>query len=797
MTLEMDAAVTTRFASSAGRAARWVGKSVNRKEDQRLLTGHGRFVDDVRVHGMLHAAFVRSEVASATIDSIDARAALALDGVVAVLTATDFEGRYTPVGHAMLGGELLVPAPLADGDVRHVGDPIALVVATSRYVAEDACDLVQVALTPREPVVDYRRAAADTEHVVHAGWGLESNVMMAVPFTPMGPDFSGALRDAKHTVSRTVLQNRYLCVPMETRGIVVDYVPGSDEFDIYCSCQGTHGTRNFLARYLDVPEARIRVSARDVGGGFGQKMFVFREECAIVLAAQRLGRAVKWIEDRRENLIAAAHSRNEQGTVTLALDDDGTIEAIAIDHVADVGAYPVAPAAMDPLLLTGPYRIPNMGFASTLAWTNTMGKGAYRGPWLFETTAREVAIDQAARQLGIDPVEIRRRNMVRRTEQPYAMPSGHVLRDVTPLETLEQAIEMLGYEDFRASQAAARAEGRLVGLGISCYVEPTAMSLPTLATEGATIRVESSGTVVAFLSTTSHGQSIETTMAQLVADELGVDLDDVTIVQADTQSTPYGPGTGGSRTAVVAGGAIREASRVLRERIQQVAAHLLEADPADIAIEDGEAFVSGVPSVRHSLGELATAAFEAAETLPAGADLGLEARARFRPSQLPTWSNATHVCVVEIDRDTCIPEIKRFIVSEDCGPMINPRVVEGQIFGGVVQGIGGVLLEDFVYDHDGNPLSSTLVDYLLPTITEVPAIEVGHIQTPAMTNAEGFKGCGEGGAIGAHAAVMNAVADALAPLGVEVTTSPLGPADIHRLLIAAEATTTSTNASQL
>jgi carbon-monoxide dehydrogenase large subunit len=769
----------------AGSAARYVGASVTRKEDKRLLTGHGLYVDDVALPGMLHAAFLRSELAKATITNLDTAAARELPGVVAVFTWQDFDGRFGEAWHAMLGEELQVPPPLAITDVRHVGEPIALVVAESRYLAEDACELIEVDLDPGDPCIDFVTAAADTDHVVHGAWGFPSNTMVEVPFTPLSPDLDEVFAGNPHVVEAAIRQNRYLCVPMETRGIVASWAPGRDELEITCSCQGVHETRNYFARYLQVPEGRVRVHARDVGGGFGQKMFVFREECAVVLAARLLGRPVKWIEDRRENLVAAPHSRNEFGIVRLAIDDDQVIQAITIDHVADVGAYPPCPAVIDPQLLPGPYRIPRLGFSMAMVWTNTMGKGAYRGPWMFETTAREMAIDHAARTLGIDPIELRRRNLLTAGDLPFTSPGGKKLREITPLETLDQALDMLDYPAFRAEQAAARAEGRLLGLGCCAYVEPTSMGTPTLATEGATVRVEASGQVVAYLGTTSHGQSVETTMAQIVADTLGVAYDDVTVVQGETESTPYGPGTGGSRTAVVAGGAARRATEAVRAKVLAVAAHALEAAEADLTIEQGRVFVQGTPARALTMREVATSAYRFADQLPPEVGSGLEATVRFRPESFPTWSNATHLCVVEIDRDTCIPRVLRYIVSEDCGPMINPTVVDGQIFGGVVQGLGGALLEDFVYDEAGNPLTATFVDYLLPTTTEVPTIEVGHLDTPSTTNPGGFKGMGEGGAIGSHAAVANAVGDALAHLGVHVLTTPLGPNDIHRLLVEA------------
>ena len=592
--------------------------------------------------------------------------------------------------------------------------------------------------------------------------------------------------EAEHVVECTIRQHRYLCAPMEGRGIVASWSPGRGELEIVCSTQTVHETRNFFARALAIPEANVRVTARDVGGGFGQKMFVFREECAVVLASVLLGRPVQWIEDRRENLIAAAHSRNELGTVRLAIDADHRIQAITIDHVADVGAYPVVPAVLDATLLPGPYRIPRLGFATAMVWTNTMGKGAYRGPWMFETTAREMAIDHAARVLGIDPVELRRHNLLSPADLPFASPGGHTFDEITPRETLEQALAMLDLDAFRRMQAAARADGRLVGLGVSVYVEPTSMRSPTLATEAATLRIEASGRAVAFLGTTSHGQSVETTMAQIIADELGLDVrrhhrrPGRHAVDALGTRDRWQPHRRRGRWRGPGGVACRARQGARRRRA-------ISSRPRP-AISRSSAGRCSWPAHRPGpsrVADVAARAYRFADQLAPSVGAGLEATVRFRPRSFPTWSNAAHVCVVEVDRATCRAEVLRYIVSEDCGRMINPAVVDGQISGGVVQGIGGVLLEDFVYDADGNPLTSTLVDYLLPTAGDVPTIEIGHIETVSTTNPGGHKGMGEGGAIGSHAAVANAVADALAPLGIHVTSTPLGPEDIHRLMVAA------------
>ena len=581
----------------------------------------------------------------------------------------------------------------------------------------------------------------------------------------------------------TVIEShRYIAVPMEPRGVLATWDQGTDELDLVISTQSVHETRAFCARMLGVPEANVSVSMRDVGGGFGSKMLIGREEAATILAARRLGASLKWIEDRRENLIAAPHSRNERAVVRVAVDDDGTIQAIAADTQCDLGAYPAAAGPMDHQLLPGPYKIPRLGFAMEMTWSNTMGKGPYRGPWMFETTVREMALDIVARRIGMDPAELRRRNILRQPDLPFTSPGLKEFQEITPGETLDQALEMLDYEGFRKEQEAAREEGRYLGVGIACYVEPTTMAFPGGSSEGATVRVEQSGKVTAYLSTSSHGQSVETTMAQIVADQLGVEYDDVTIVQGDTRSTPYGGGTGGSRTATLAGGAAFRASVAMRDKIAAIAAHLLEAAPEDIELAGGRASVVGTPSKGLALAEIAYTAYMTSETLPPELGSGLEVTERFRPERFPTWSNATHICVVEVDPRTWVPRVLRYIVSEDCGRMINPTVVEGQISGGVVQGLGGVLLEDFIYDADGNPLTTTFMDYLLPTATEVPDLEIGHVVTEATSNPGGFKGMGEGGAIGSHAAVANAVSDALVPFGVTVTSTPLGPSQIFDLI---------------
>jgi carbon-monoxide dehydrogenase large subunit len=762
-------------------AARYVGARVNRVEDQRLLTGHGTFVDDITRPGMLHACFVRSPFARARIGGIDAKAALALRGVRAVFVAADLNPCVREQWYTLMGRD--VPdtprPPLADGEARFVGDPVALVVATDRYVAEDATDIVEVDYEPLRPIVDYA-SGQRADPLVHEAY--PHNVAGALG-APMSVDLAAAFDGAAKVVRETIRQQAYVPVPIETRGMVAEW--SGDELTVWSATQAPHEVRMFLARLLGLAENQVRVVMRDTGGGFGQKIMPLREDMCIALAAMKLPAALKWIEDRRENLLAAGMSRHEHGDAQMAFDDEGRILGAYIDHVQDVGAYPtpwpVGTAMAVGMLFPGPYRVPAAGYLTTSVFSNTSGRAAYRGPWQFESVAREVLLDIAARRLGIDPVELRRRNLLRQDELPTANPNGMPYSDVTPFETFEQALAMLDYDAFREEQAAARTQGRYLGVGTCTYVEPTTSGMPYSATEGATIRIEPSGKVNVYVAGGSTGNSLETAVVQLTADALGVDIADVRTIQGDTAVTPFGAGTGGSRSGSMLAGAVQETASILRERIVAIAADRLEASPDDIELAGSRAHVRGTPAVAVSLAEIADLAYFHPHELPNGVPAGLEASARYRTPSPMIWANATHLCTCEVDSVTGAVILLRYIVSEDCGPMINPSVVEGQIAGGSVQGIGGVLYEHLAYDEDGNPLTTTFMDYLLPTSTEVPVIEYGHVETPS-PGAGGFKGVGEGGAIGAPPAVINAVADALSPFGVEITRLPLTPTAIVELI---------------
>ncbi len=563
---------------------------------------------------------------------------------------------------------------------------------------------------------------------------------------------------------------------------------------IWSATQAPHEVRAVCSRVLGLDEHRVRVIMRDTGGGFGQKVVPQREEICVMLAAQRLPAALKWIEDRRENLTSGGQARHEHATVSMGFADDGAIVAARIDHVQDVGAYPtpwpVGTSAAVGMLFPGPYRIPVGTWGTTSVFSNTPGRTAYRGPWQYETLSREVLLDTAARRIGMDPIELRRRNFLGAADLPCSNPMGMPYDHMAPREVFEAAITALDYDAFRRQQADARTAGRYLGVGTSSYVEPTSTGMGYYGTEGATIRIEPSGKVNVYLAGGSTGNSLETTAVQLAADALGADIADVATIQGDTAVTPFGLGTGGSRSGAMVAGAIATTAAALRERIVAIVAHKLEAAPDDIELAGSRASVRGTPAVGLSLAEIADIAYHDWASLPADLPAGLEASGRYKADAPMTWANATHVCTCEVDPATGAVTLLRYIVSEDCGPMINPNVVEGQIDGGTVQGIGGALFEHLAYDEDGNPVASTFVDYLLPAMAEIPVIEHVHLETPG-PGPGGYKGVGEGGAIGAPPAVVNAVADALAPFGIEITRLPVTPAALVALLDGEAATTSS------
>ena len=710
-----------------------------------------------------------------------------MPGVHAVLTAADLNADVKEAWHAVAGKD--VPdtprPPLAEGEVKFVGDPVAIVIAENRYVAEDAIELVDVDYDPLPAIADFTQAV-NAEAVVHEAY--PDNVAGGLAGAP--PD-EEAFAAAAYVADEQIYQQTHVPVPIETRGLVVEWVAATGELTLWASTQTPHELRAFAARLLGIPAQGVRVITRDTGGGFGQKVVPMREDMCIMLAARKVPAALKWIEDRRENLMSAGQARHVDGRARMAFDADGAITAVAIDFLQDIGAYPtpypVLTTAAIGMFFPGPYRVPKSSFNYKTVFTNTSGLAAYRGPWQYETLTREILLDIAARKMGIDPVELRRKNLLRRDEMPYFNPNGMPYDHVAPMETFEQAVKILDHEGFRKEQAEALAQGRYLGLGFSAYIEPTGAATGHLATEGCTIRMEPTGKINVYVNGGSSGNSIETTVVQLTADALGADINDVSTIQGDTAVTPYGAGTQGSRSGPMTAGAVNEAGTILRQQLVAMAAHVLGVEEAEIELANSRAVVieeSTGSSKSVSFADLAYRSYYEPQALAPGMAATLEATARFTSQTMIHWANATHACTCEVDVTTGRVTLTRYIVSEDVGPMINPNIVEGQIAGGTVQGIGGALLENLVYDDDGNPLSTTFVDYLLPTATEVPPIEYGHVEVPG-PGVGGYKGCGEGGAIGSTPAVINAINDALAPLGVTVTKLPATPSQIVALIEAA------------
>jgi carbon-monoxide dehydrogenase large subunit len=571
----------------SGVAARFVGQRMPRTEDQRMITGHGRYIDDLDKPGMVHVAFVRSQVAAGRITGLDVTEARQAPGVIAVLTAAEVNPLVTI---AATDADKTPRGVLAAEYVRFVGDPIAMVLAESRYLAEDAAELVSVDIEPGQAVVTAEQALAEGAPLVHPE--LANNAAGVLP-TADSAELDAIFENAPHVFTETFAQHRYVNVPMETRGLVAEWDVGAKQLEVVIACQGVHDVRAFYAAMLGMPADDIRVTMGDVGGSFGQKAFPTRDEQAVVAAAIILGdRPVKWIEDRAENLISAGHARQESLRISAAVDDKGVFLGAKANHTENVGAFPTGSngqmAGLSSLVFPGPYHWSGPGsvaYSGQAAYTNTCGQCAYRGPWMMETTGREQMVDVIAHRLGIDPLEIRRRNVLSRTELPYTNPMTLVYDGVSPQECLEQAAKLIGYDQFRKEQKRARAKGRLLGLGLSLYIEPQP-SGGQGGSAAATIRIEPSGKINVYMGTGSHGQGIETTMTQIVADEMGVKVEDVHYIQGDTDSTPYGFLTGGSLTAGVVGGAAHLAGVAMKERVLAVAGQMMEIDPGDLEMSD-------------------------------------------------------------------------------------------------------------------------------------------------------------------------------------------------------------------
>jgi carbon-monoxide dehydrogenase large subunit len=769
----------------------WVGRSLRRREDERLVRGRGEFVADIDLPEQVHAVFVRCPFAHAVIRAVDAARALELPGVVAVWTAADVPAGPLPPFLWDTPPEKLVAAlrphlrpchpPLLADRPLYAGQAVAVVVATSRYVAEDAAELVEVDYEPLDPVATLEAALAADALVVHDGW--DDNV--AVRFTVGKGDAETALAGAALVVRERFSVQRQAGIPLETRGALATWDPGEGGLTLWSATQNSHPLRRALGRVAKLDQERIRVIAPDVGGGFGIKGVLYPEDLLVGLLAIGLGRPVKWVEDRLEHMVSAVHAREQVHEIELGLDADGQIVALR-DHVlVDTGAYnPLGLVIPYNTIahLMGPYRVPSFEATAEGVITTKTPTAPYRGAGRPEAVfAVERSLDLAAHRLGLDPVELRLRNLIRPDEM--AFDTGILYRDGEPLVldggdypgVLRRAAELVGWDD--ADPAAS--DGRLVGRGVGVYVEGTGIG----PFEGARVEVTDAGRVSVRTGACSQGQGHATVFAQVCADHLGVDPDAVDVVTGDTEGLEKGWGTVASRSAVVAGNAVAEAAVLVREQALRAASDLLEIAPDDLTLEGGRIVPRGAPGRELDLGAVARAARADGEPLLA--------QHYFEPSTV-TWSNGAHAAVVAVDPETGFVELLRYVVVHDCGREINPMVVDGQIRGGVAQGIGSALLEEVVYDEEGQLLNGTLADYLVPTAEEVPPVKLERRETLSPLNPLGVRGVGEGGAIAPPAAIANAVEDALARRGGGeprpiVRRTPLTPPYVRSLAVDAGA----------
>jgi carbon-monoxide dehydrogenase large subunit len=767
--------------ATAGSGLKWVGRAIRRLEDPALVRGRGRFTADLPAAHFVR--FVRSPVAAGRIVRISA------PGGVAVIRASDLGAQpIKPMLHKYNYRPIEQPI-LADEVVRFVGEPIAAVVAPTPEQAEDAADRVEIEIADVPAVTSAHAAVQPDAAAVHAA----GNLIVDGQFKTAG--FDAALAKAHRRVRLAARSHRQNATPLEARAAHASFDAASGRTTLTCTTQMPHLTRTAIADILGLAESDLRVVAPDVGGGFGQKMSLAAEYVVLVFLARKFGSSVAWIEDRRENLIAAFHSRDQHVELDGAFDTDGKLIALSADVVANVGAYSCFPTTcgVEPLMamaeLPGPYDLRAYSCRARAIATNTCTMAPYRGvsrPVI--TFAIERLMDKAAAAFGIDPVEIRKRNLIGRF--PYTSPTGLVFDEGSYVETLEIAAAEIDLPKFSARQREARARGRFLGVGFATFSERTGYGSPAFAARGmeitpgwetAEIVMDPSGRVEARIGASPHGQGLATTLAQLVADTIGVVPASVRVVHGDTDRTPYGWGTFASRSLVISGGAVTLAARKMREKLLTIAGDLLEASRDDIVLEDGKARVTGTDrSV--TMAVLARAAYHQSHRFK---DLtpGLAESAHYDPPG--TFSNACHVAIVDVDVETGGVRLERFLAVEDAGRIINPLIADGQAHGGIAQGIGNALLEEIVYDALGNVLTTTLADYLPPTVREVPRIELQHLETPAASSVTGAKGLGEGGAIGAPAAILNAVNDALSPFEVSIEEMPATPQRIRAALRAA------------
>jgi carbon-monoxide dehydrogenase large subunit len=764
----------------------FVGASVKRFEDSRLLRGEAGFIEDLELPRQLYVAFVRSEYPHARIRSVDLEAARSTDGVVEAVVGANLGNRRI---HASVTHPALRPCGqpiLADAVVRYVGEPIAAVIGETPAEAEDGAAAVLVDYEPLQPVPEAHAAVEYSAPLLHTE--LANNVAGVINIKIGDPD--AAFAEADRIVKGSFYVHRYTGMPLETRGVAAAWDLGRGRLTLWSSTQWPHTLRASLSVLLMLPEQAIHVIAPDVGGGFGVKQDVYPEEVVLALLARRLGRPVKWVETRREHLLTAGHAREQWHDMQLAVRADGTILAMRADVLSDQGAYTRSLGMLCPSLtaagLPGPYRFHNYECHVRVALTNKAPAGAYRGAGQPEAVfATERIVDRVAQELGLDPADVRRKNFIQADDFPWNVGTESA-QDVPVIYDsgdyvggLERALELADYANWRHMQATERArgeQGRLLGIGLAAYVMLTGLG----PHESSLLRVDPSGKVALVTGASPHGQGTATALAQIVGDAFLIPPDDVSVSHGDTDAIPYGVGTYASRNAVVAGNAAHVAALQVKDKALALAAQLLEAAPEDLEFVAGGVEVRGAPDRRLTLGQLATAAAPG-KPLPDGMSPGLEATHYFLAPRA-TFASGLHVAVVEIDRDTLEVQVLEYAVVSDAGPLINPLIVEGQIVGGVAQGIGGALFEELAYDQLANFISQSLLDYCIPSAEQIPSVKIAHLYTPSPLNPLGVKGLGEGGAMAPPAAIANAVEDALGHLGVRIAATPITPTRLAALL---------------
>jgi len=770
------------------------GAALKRKEDPRLITGQGTYVEDVTLTGMLHMVLVRSPLAHALIKSIDTAEALKSPGVIAVFTGEDLKEELgsLPCGWVVPDTKEVPHPPLAVDRVRYVGDAVVAVLAESAAQASDGASVVDVEYEELDAVIDMNDALADGAVQLHED--APSNT--AFEWEVDAGSVSEAKSSSDVVVTQRFVNQRLIPTAMENRGVVVDYNSGTDQLTMWTSTQIPHLVRVLLALVTGHPEHLIRVIAPDVGGAFGSKLYLYAEEVIAPIIAKNLKRPVKWIESRSEGYLATTHGRDHITDIAIAGNKDGTITGLDVRTLANMGAYlstfaPLIPTWLYGLMLSGPYKIPNIYCKVIAPFTNTTPVDAYRGAGRPEATyAVERAVDLFAQEIGMDPAAVRKLNFIPPFEDGYEVATTVSYDSGNYIASFERALEMVGYYDFRKEQQEAREQGKLLGIGLSAYVEicgaaPSAVA-GTLGAraglwESANVRIHMTGKVSVFTGSSSHGQGHETAFAQLVSSELGIPVEDIDVIHGDTSQIQMGTGSFGSRSAAVGGGAIHMSTTKIKEKAKKLAAHILEASEEDIEFEDGKLFVRGAPSEGKTIQEIALASYYYTEDIPEDMEPGLEAMSFFDPKNF-TWPGGTHIAVVEIDKSTGEVTLLRYIAVDDVGNVINPLIVDGMVHGGAAQGVGQALQEEAIYDGTGQLLTGSMMDYAVPRASDVPMYELDRTVTPSPVNPMGVKGAGETATIAGSPAVINAVVDALEPYGVKHIDMPAKAEKVWRII---------------